>query len=49
MTQEFSQFQDQLRLIHKVYFLQGVPIQKFVTSIFEKIEHHQYSVASLSN
>lgn len=37
-TKQFCQLQDQITLLHKVFFLQGVSIQKFATNTFEQID-----------
>lgn len=38
-TPHFCQLHDQFRLLHKVFFLQGVSVQKFIFNLFEQIDH----------
>ena len=37
-TQKYCHLLDELELIHKVYFLQGVQIQRFLTSVFDLMD-----------
>lgn len=44
--QQYCQLQDQVRLLHKVFFLQGVSIQKFITGLFEQIDEGGHQIQS---
>jgi hypothetical protein len=37
-TPHYCQLHDQFSLLHKVFFLQGVSVQKFLSNLFEQID-----------
>jgi hypothetical protein len=37
-TPEYCQLQDQISLLHKTYFLQGVPMHKFIANLFDSAD-----------
>lgn len=45
-TPQYCQLQDQISLLHKVYFLQGVSMQKFITNLFERIDSDQHGITN---
>jgi hypothetical protein len=46
---EYCQLQDQLSLLHKVYFHQGVSMHKFLALFFDKLDREAESLSSLAS
>ena len=46
---EYCQLQDQLSLIHKVYFHQGIAMHNFLRVFFDKLDHQGESLSSFAS
>lgn len=46
---EFCQLQDQLTLLHKVYFHQGIAMHNFLKQFFDKLDRQGESLFSFTS
>lgn len=45
-TAQYCQLQDQISLLHKTYFLQGVNMNKFLANLFDNTDSNQTRLAN---
>jgi len=48
-TPKYCHLLDEIKLIHSVYFLQGVPMQRFLGGVFDMIDDPSSSIFNFKN